>query len=294
MIDNSNIPSTEKTNISSPVGRVNHIQDYLILEDAEIYYEVYGSGPPLIFAHGLGGNHLSWWKQIPYFIDRFTCVTFSHRGFSLSKNLSGKIGAKAFADDLSALINHLGLKDINLVAQSMGGWTSLNYALRENSSIRSLVLASTTGELNYSVIDHPQIKKLDEWKSISEKITSELKSKGLLAATGPRMALEQPEMNFLYKQIYDLTPTPYKDKVRKDIRSSRTLAPNALTNLKIPVLFIVGDEDIVFPPAAAEAASSLISNSKMNRVPKAGHSVYFERPEIFNKLVDDFLASLTV
>ena len=50
--------------------------------DADIYYEVTGSGPALVFAHGGGGNYLSWWQQIPYFSSRFTCVTFSHRTFA--------------------------------------------------------------------------------------------------------------------------------------------------------------------------------------------------------------------
>jgi hypothetical protein len=44
-----------------------------------IYYEVTGSGPPIIFAHGLGSNHLTWWQQVPHFSDRYTCVTFAHR-----------------------------------------------------------------------------------------------------------------------------------------------------------------------------------------------------------------------
>jgi hypothetical protein len=46
-----------------------------------IYYEVTGLGPAIIFAHGLGSNHLTWWQQIPHFSDRYTCVTFAHRGY---------------------------------------------------------------------------------------------------------------------------------------------------------------------------------------------------------------------
>src|SRR5216683_3991397 len=50
---------------------------------AEIYYERTGAGPAIVFAHGLGGNHLSWWQQVPYFSQRYTCSHFviadSHR-----------------------------------------------------------------------------------------------------------------------------------------------------------------------------------------------------------------------
>ena len=49
-----------------------------------MYYEVHGEGPWLAFAHGAGGNHLSWWQQVPYFMRWFECVTVDQRGFGLS------------------------------------------------------------------------------------------------------------------------------------------------------------------------------------------------------------------
>ena len=58
---------------------------YLDRPGCRLYYEVCGAGPFLVFAHGLGGNHLSWWQQVPHFRDRYTCVTFSHRGFAPSR-----------------------------------------------------------------------------------------------------------------------------------------------------------------------------------------------------------------
>ena len=57
--------------------------------DCSIYYEVSGSGPALVFAHGLGGNQLSWWQQLAHFVPRYTCVTFAHRGFTPSSPVPG-------------------------------------------------------------------------------------------------------------------------------------------------------------------------------------------------------------
>jgi pimeloyl-ACP methyl ester carboxylesterase len=56
-----------------------------------------------------------------------------------------------------------------------------------------------------------------------------------------------------------------------------------------PVLFIVGEEDIVIPPAVIELSAACIPGARLERVPRAGHSVYFERPAIFNELVERFL-----
>ncbi len=72
-----------------PVSTTQTATGLLTRPDAGIYYEVTGDGPALIFAHGLGGNHVSWWQQVPYFAPRFTCVTFAHRGFAPSRVNSG-------------------------------------------------------------------------------------------------------------------------------------------------------------------------------------------------------------
>ena len=81
---------------------------YLDVDGARLYYEVSGEGPALVFAHGLGGNHMSWWQQVPAFNDRYRCVVFAHRGFAPSSEDPGGPGAHAFADDLDALLDHLG------------------------------------------------------------------------------------------------------------------------------------------------------------------------------------------
>jgi len=85
---------------------------------AEIYYERTGSGPAIVFAHGLGGNHLSWWQQVPHFSSSYTCVTFAHRGFSPSRLTSGSLDPGLFEEDLLALVDHLKLAEVRLVAQS--------------------------------------------------------------------------------------------------------------------------------------------------------------------------------
>src|SRR5579872_6931753 len=126
---------------------------FLARDGCELYYEVHGEGSPIVFAHGAGGNHLSWWQQVPFFQQRFRCVTFAHRGFAPSTDTPDGPGREAFVDDLAALIDHLDLPQVHLVAQSMGGWTALGCALRFPSRVRSLVMASTTGGVASLIAD---------------------------------------------------------------------------------------------------------------------------------------------
>jgi len=251
-------------------------------DGAEIYYEVYGKGPAVVFAHGLGGNHLSWWQQVAHFAPSRTCVVFAHRGFPPSSPVSGKTAPDSYAEDLAALLQELDLKDVALVAQSMGGWTCLDYALRQPNNVRALVMASTSGKLDFAQLNHSEV---NEWAKRAPGALAELEKRGIHAAGGERLYREQPALAQLYTQISQLASPLFRDEVRGRIRELRKESPSLLARLPMPVLFITGDEDWVFPPAAGPALAKLAPNGSAVRVPAAGHSVYFERAAKFNELI---------
>jgi 3-oxoadipate enol-lactonase len=253
---------------------------------AEIYYEVTGQGPAVVFAHGLGGNHLSWWQQVAQLAASRTCVVFAHRGFPPSSAVPGKTAPDSYADDLAALIRELDLKDVALVAQSMGGWTCLEYALREPKRVRALVMASTSGTLDFAQLEN---KEVAEWTRQAPAALAGLQSRGIHSAGGERMAREQPALAQLYWQISEMAPAAFREDVRVRIRELRKRSPALLAQLPMPVLFITGDEDWVFPPAAGPAFARLAPNGSAVRVPAAGHSVYFERSAQFNELIGRIL-----
>jgi 3-oxoadipate enol-lactonase len=253
---------------------------------AEIHYEVFGKGPAIVFAHGLGGNHLSWWQQVAHFSPTHTCVVFAHRGFPPSSPVSGKTAPDSYGDDLAALIDELKLDQVSLVAQSMGGWTCLDYALREPKRVRALVMASTSGAVDFRLLGNAEV---DEWTRLSPTKLANLQSRGIHAACGERMAREQPALAQLYGQISALASLDFRDEVRNRIREMRTKAPALLAELPMPVLFVTGDEDWVFPPAAGPALARLAPKGSAVRVPAAGHSVYFERAAQFNDIIGRIL-----
>jgi pimeloyl-ACP methyl ester carboxylesterase len=253
---------------------------------ARIYYEVIGTGPAIVFAHGLGGNHMSWWQQVAHF-SRHTCVTFAHRGFTPSSPVAGESAPDAYADDLAALIETLKLDDVRLVAQSMGGWACLEYALRNPGRVRALVLASTSGRADPRQALGAEV--FDEWMARATATASDLERRGILSAGGERMAREQPALAQLYRQIHQLTPADFKTAVRGRIRKLRDQPPSVLAKLPMPVLFHMGEEDCVYPAAAGPILAKHAPRGRAITVPKAGHSVYFERAAQFNRDIDEFL-----
>jgi len=120
---------------------------------------------------------------------------------------------------------------------------------------------------------------------------ADLQSRGIHPASGERMAREQPALAQLYWQISEMAPAAFREQVRERIRQLRDRAPSLLAQLPMPVLFITGDEDCVFPAAAAEPLAKRAPQGRAVRVPRAGHSVYFERAAEFNRIVDEFLSA---
>jgi 3-oxoadipate enol-lactonase len=194
----------------------------------------------------------------------------------------------AYVEDLAALIDELGFPQVTLVAQSMGGWTCLGYALREPARVRALVMACTAGPINCSKLDAGSFA---DWLARSQRIGAELAAKDISVASGERMESEQPALARLYRQIMQLTPMDFREAVRVRLRELWVQSPTRLAGLPMPVLFLNGDEDCVFPPAAGAQLAALAPKGRAVMVPQAGHSVYFERAAEFNRIVGEFLSS---
>ena len=250
------------------------------------------SGPAIVFAHGLGGNHLSWWQQVAHFSPRYTCVTFAHRGFAPSSAIPGGPDAADYAGDLAALIEHLALGDVRLVAQSMGGWSVVEYALRRTGRVKALVLAATTGTLDPRRIREPERSRLEGWTRDSECARADLVKRGIHVAAGARMAAEQPALHLLYRHIDDMNAHLDKEAIRARLGAGRTRAPEELAGAGCPILLIPGDEDIVMPPFAADAIAAVVPCARVAHIANAGHSAYFERAAVFNRLVEEFLGAI--
>jgi pimeloyl-ACP methyl ester carboxylesterase len=280
--------------MSSSSSVLSTKRGYLERPGCRLYYEVTGAGPTIVFAHGLGGNHLSWWQQVPHFAGRSTCVTFAHRGFAPSSEIPGGPDPADYAGDLAALVDHLALDRVFLVAQSMGGWTCLEYALANPERVRALVLASTAGAIarRSTLLRDPPA--LDAWVARAAAARSEMQRDGVHPAAGARMAREQPALHFLYRAIDAIAGAKFdKEALRARMIALQTRPSDDLARLSIPTLFITGDEDVVFPPLLAPSLAALMPNARVEQVAAAGHSVYFERAEVFNRLVDEFFSRIS-
>jgi len=254
------------------------------LGDFNLFYEVHGDGPAVVFAHGAGGTHMSWWQQVPVLSKKFKCVTIDHRTYGYSRDVPGGPGRAAFVPDLTALLDRLGIQKAALVGQSMGGTTVLGFASEHPERVSALVMSDTIG--GYSDSEIAELRRTLQPAPAPPGLSAR---EALLArAYAPDFPKREPVKTFLYHEIGSLTLPADPAAAANAPAASTSITP--LLDKKVPVLFIVGAEDQLIQPPIIEAMHRKMPGSQLVKVPGAGHSVYFEKPEEYNKILVDFLS----
>lgn len=258
---------------------------------ARIYFESRGEGPAIVFAHGLGGSHMSWWQQVAHFAPRHRCIAFSHRGFGPSTAPAEGPEPLAYADDLAAILDHLGVADAAIVGQSMGGWTTIEFALRYPARVRAIVLSSTSGTIDPRSLGTSLHAPLDRWATESATERERCLRAGVHVAAGPRMAREQPGLHLLYQQVDETSTGLDKNRIRERLWATRVRDAGVARSIVAPALIVMGAEDIVIPPLIANALAASFPRGRAVTFADAGHSPYFERAGRFNAAVEELLAA---
>ena len=154
--------------------------------------------------------------------------------------------------------------------------------------VRALVLASTAGTIARAPSLFADPAQLPAWERNAAAAAASNQTNNIHVAAGERMAREQPAAHFLYQEIDALSGVD-KLKLRQKLHDGLVRPADALRTLKVPTLWLTGDEDIVYPPFLSDILSAMMPNARVAQVRQAGHSVYFERPAEFNRIVEEFL-----
>jgi 3-oxoadipate enol-lactonase len=253
---------------------------FMVKDEVRLYYEdTGGPAPALLFLHGAGGNHLSWWQQVPVFAEEYRCITLDQRGFGLSPDAPGGPGPAALATDALALLDHLGVARAAVVAQSMGGWAAVGAAVRAPERFWAIVMANTVGNLT-----NPEIA------AVHQRLADASPPRPAVlwhAALGETFRKEQPVRAFLYAQIAGTNaplPPDFRDQLGR-----LTTPVDRYAAARVPTLFLTSDEDGLIWPELSQTVHERVPGSRFARVEGAGHSTYFERPDVFNREAGAFL-----
>ena len=244
------------------------------------YKDTGGNGIPVVFMHAATGSSRVWDYQIPAFTAAgYRLIAYDRRGWGRSEIVATGPQPGTGADDLQALMDHLKIDRFHLVATAAGSSVSLDYAVSFPQRLRSLVMAN--GALGgFEDKEYQELGRRIRSPQL-DALPPELRE------LGPSYRASNLEGTRRWVELERMSrpggPTAQPQSVRNRIMTS------VLENIKVPVLLITGDADLLAPPPLLRFVAARMKNSESVIIPEAGHSAYWEQPEIFNRAVLEFI-----
>ena len=254
-----------------------------------------GSGPPMVFVHGLGGRWQNWLLNIPAFMDTHRCIALDLPGFGESEMPAEEISIRGYAKVLDALLVELGVDSAVLVGNSMGGFISAELAISFSTRVERLVLVSAAG----LSIEYRKHQPLLTFARLFAAGATWVGARGRGVVTRPR--LRRAALQLVVRYPEKLSPALTYELIRGTGAPGFIDAMNALLNysfrdhlskIDVPVLIVWGRNDMLVPRGDAREFAELIGdNARREMFDDTGHIPMLERPTRFNALVADFGAA---
>jgi pimeloyl-ACP methyl ester carboxylesterase len=271
------------TNVDDPMAPVPIPQQVPVKEGiAELpgtrlgYWDTGGGGTPVVFLHPASGSALVWLYQQPVFAGAgYRVIAYSRRNY-YNSDLAPENNPGIGSEDLHNLIEFLGVKMFHAVASAAGGSVATDYAFSHPERLLSLTVSSN----NLAARD------------------------GYIADTAAR--IRPKEVENLPRWYWELGPS-YRganpDGVQKWIelnqksetgkgarqKLANVVTPDKLETLKVPTLLLTGAADLATPPSIMRMIARHVPDNQLAIAAECGHSVYWERPDFFNRTVLDFI-----
>ena len=272
-------------------------QRWLTFDGRRVNVVELGSGPPIVFIHGLSGSWQNWLEQLPVFAREHRVIALDLPGFGASEMPAEKITISGYGRFVNALLDELGVGSAAIVGNSMGGFIGGELAIRFPERVERLVLVSAAG-LSIEYLRNE--RALAVLNTLENRLAA---YSGWLASRSDALARRPGARRLIFGIVAhrpERLPGPLvAEQVRGSGKAGFVPALDALTDYPIrdrlgeigcPTLIVWGAEDKLVPARDADEFARLIPNSRKVVWPETGHVAMLERPAAFNALLEAFLA----
>lgn len=262
-------------------------------DGVRLHFEESGSGTAIVFVHEFGGDHRSWEPQMRYFSRVHRCVTFGARGYPPSDvpdDASSYSQARAAAD-IAGVMDAAGIDRAHIVGLSMGGFATLHFGMDHGSRAASLVVAGAGYGAEKQFEDY--------FRGVSNAVADQFEAQGAekfshtyaMAASRIPFLEKDPRGHAEFRQMLGEHSARGSANTMRGVQARRPSIydlEDRLKTMHIPTLVIAGDEDdhclqpALFLKRTIPASGVLI-------LPKTGHTINLEEPDLFNRSVADFI-----
>jgi pimeloyl-ACP methyl ester carboxylesterase len=263
---------------------------YFALEDGTLYYETAGAGDALVLSHAAFLDSRMFNAQWELLAQHFQVIRYDMRGYGQSSPAQGPICRR---DDLSRLLRHLGVEQAHFVGCSNGGEIILDLALEQPRLALSLTLVNSTPS-GFELQGEPPrylMEMVEATQNGDIDRVNELQIRIWLDGSFREPESVDPELRAKALAMNRI-PVERQTYFMADMQSICPLDPPAIARLhevQIPVLIVTGALDHAEVLRAADFMATTIPGARKVTIESTGHVPSYERPEVFNPLLLDFL-----
>ncbi len=266
------------------------------VDGVKLYYEEAGQGRPLIFVHEFAGDHRSWRPQVRFFARRYRTVAFNARGYPPSDvpEDPGAYSQDRAVEDIRGLMDALGIERAHVCGLSMGGYATLHFGLRHPERALSLVVAGA----GYGSVPGDREKFRQDAELTARRFETEgMRKAAEIYAQGPTRVQFMDKDPVGWQEFFEHLAEGSARGHALTLRGVQMTRPSIfdlgpqLERCEVPTLIVTGDEDEpclepgLFMKRRMAYAGLLV-------IPKSGHTINLEEPDLFNRAVLDFLTAV--
>lgn len=258
-----------------------------LVNGISLHYYDEGQGEPMLLIHGFPLSSELFQPQRAALLGRYRVITPDLRGMGQSDSTPAQTdySIDAYADDLAALLDHLGIGQAIVAGMSMGGYVLFSLLRRHPNRVRGIILIDTKAGAD-----------TEEGKAGRFNMIEQARNEGTGAIANamlPKMLTEQtrneqPELVQFMRDMMAATPV---DGIVGALYAlaNRIDSTPMLPTINVPALVLVGSDDPLTPPAVAQEMHSQIPKSQLVVIEGAAHAASIERPVEVNAAIERWL-----
>lgn len=255
--------------------------------NAAIYYEVAGSGEPIVLIPGFASGMWSWFCQASL-AESLRVITFDPRGIGRSPSGSIEMSIETFVDDVRVVLDDLGIEKAHILGASFGGFVALEFALRSPERVGKLILACTTaGGAKHVSADIEILRSFtrDPERPLGEQIRRFFRP----AFTDECNAehAEAVEEVCRLREENEVTDATYSAQLNTAFSFD---VDARLGEIKNETLVITGDGDNIIPMQNSTNLAAKIPNAELRVIKNGSHMIFVENAAEFNNIVREFVS----
>ena len=258
---------------------------FLRSDDAEIFYEIRGNGPPVVLLHPFPSYH-EFWHPVAAALDaRYRLVLPDLRGHGDSEIGEGPALMPKHASDIARVLDAAGIGKAAFVGCSIGGYILFEFWRRFRARVTSLVLCDTRPQADSA---EARANRLKAAATVLEQGTEPFIEAMIPKLIGRTTVATRPDLVAGARAMMRKMSAEDISQVQRGIAER----PDSVADLKtinVPALIAIGEEDILSTVADGELMRQNIAGSQLKVIPKAGHYSPWEQPELVGTVLRQFL-----